>query len=143
MSVPSVNYEHGFLSEVLNEKWDSIYLEPIEHMYVITNAKTHREQWHVHNHTVDRYLLIQGEVEVALFDNRENSESHKKLERLTLTSLGTDGPQGLRIPAGVWHTFRSLSDGFILLNSKTPGYNRENPDKYVLPFQQSEITFNW
>lgn len=143
MRIPTVHYEYGSLSEIFHPDWDTIYTEPIEHMYTITNSKHHRDQWHVHHKTIDRYLLLRGKVEIALYDNRPQESSHGTLVRLFLTEVGTDGWHGLRIPFGVWHSFRSLSDGFTLLNNKYPRYERHDPDKYVIPFAESDICFCW
>jgi dTDP-4-dehydrorhamnose 3,5-epimerase-like enzyme len=142
MSVPNVEYEYGNLAEIFNMEWDSIYREPVEHMYMIRNRPNTREEWHVHTKTVDRYVLLQGVLEVALFDGRDGGESAQKLVQFELNSLGDSGPNALRIPPGVWHTFRSAGE-FALLNCKYPGFNRENPDKYVATFPESGIDFKW
>lgn len=143
MTVPTANYEFGSLSEIFNPEWDSIYNEPIEHMYVITNSANQREHWHVHLNTIDRYVLLSGEIEVALFDNREDSPTQNTLTRHILVQVGTTGVHGLRIPAGVWHTFRSVGDGFSLLNNKSPRFNRENPDKFSIPLENDTVSFSW
>lgn len=143
MQVPTVHYEFGGLSEIFNPEWDTIFDEPIEHMYVITNSANTREHWHVHLHTIDRYVLISGQIEIALFDNREDSGSNGVVDRVVLNQVGTSGFHGLKIPAGVWHTFRSDSASFTLLNNKYPKYDRENPDKYSIAFGEAPIHFSW
>lgn len=143
MTVPSAHYEYGFLSEIYNPEWESIYDEPLEHMYVIQNKQHERNQWHVHEHTVDRYVLLFGQLEVALFDARPESVSHGVLQVFALSQLGESGNHGLRIPPGVWHTFRSKDSSFTLLNNKSPKYSREYPDKFVIPFENDEVEFAW
>jgi dTDP-4-dehydrorhamnose 3,5-epimerase len=143
MSVPSVHYEFGFLSEIINKGWDSIYDDPFEHLYFITNDNKRRSSWHVHLHTVDRYTLLNGNVDVALYDNRPDSETHGVLTHFTLSPLGASGFHSLKIPAGVWHTFRCTSESFTLMNSKYPKYDRLNPDKYDIPLENDTVTFSW
>lgn len=143
MQVPSISYEYGVLSEIYHTDWDTYYTEPIEHMYVINNHRNHREHWHVHHKTFDRYVLIVGEIEVALLDNRVNSNTKDTLERFTLRQVGMPGYHGLKIPPGVLHTFRSASESFILLNNKYPKYNRDDPDKYVYPLDTEGMRFSW
>lgn len=143
MRVPTVHYEHGHLTEVYHPDWNTIYTEPIEHMYTITNPAHHRHEWHVHRRTTDRYLLLNGRVEIALHDARTDSPTHGVLVRFELGEIGTEGPHALRIPPGVWHTFRSLSDGFTLLNNKYPRYDRRDPDKWVTGFDEAPFSFRW
>lgn len=143
MQVPTVKYEFGELSEIFHPEWESIYAEPITHMYVITNAKHERHDWHVHHETFDRYLLLQGEIEVALHDAREASPTNGETIVVKLCGVGTPGNHGLRIPPGVYHTFRSMTESFTLLNNKTRPFDRENPDKFVVSFEQSGVNFQW
>lgn len=143
MEVPTAEYEYGSLSEILNPEWDSLYAEPIDHMYVIKNAANQREHWHVHLKTVDRYVLIDGELEVALFDERAESATSGTVERFLLSPIGGQGYHGLKIPAGVWHTFRSSTPTFTMLNNKFPRYNRADPDKYSIAFADAPVHFSW
>lgn len=143
MKVPTVKYEHGELTEVFHPQWETIYLEPITHMYVIKNGKHERHEWHVHHETFDRYLVLQGEIEVALHDARESSRTKGETIVVKLVGIGTLGNHGLRIPPGVYHTFRSVTKGFTMLNNKSLPYNREAPDKSVVPFAQSGVNFKW
>ena len=143
MRVPFIEYEHGTLSEIHNPGWASMYTEPIEHMYTIRNRSGARNEWHIHRQTTDRYLLLAGDIEIALHDGRAGSASNGETIRVHLTPVGKPGYQGLRIPPGVWHTFRSAEDGFLLLNNKFPKFNREDPDKFVVKFTESTIDFSW
>lgn len=143
MSVPSVEYEYGRLTEFMSPDGDSIYAEPIDHMYFITNRRNSRREWHVHQHTFDRYLLVSGQIEIALHDARLDSASMGRTIRVELTPIGIKGAHGLRIPPGVWHSFRTNSQEFTLLNCKTPPYDRENPDKSTLSFEESGVDFEW
>ena len=143
MTVPTVNYAYGSLTEILNLSWPSIYEEPVEHTYVVVNSKVQRNEWHVHKESFDRYLLLQGELEVVLYDNRPQSPTADTLGRYFLHGVGNPGCHGLRIPPGVWHTFRSISDGFMLMNNKFPPYRQDNPDKYSVAFSESGVDFEW
>jgi dTDP-4-dehydrorhamnose 3,5-epimerase-like enzyme len=143
MKIPTVKYEYGELTEIFHPQWETIYLEPITHMYIITNGKNKRHEWHVHHETFDRYLVIEGEIEIALHDARKSSRTKRETIVIKLSGIGTSGNHGLRIPPGVYHTFRSVTEGFTMLNNKSLPYNRENPDKFVVPFWESGIAFQW
>ncbi len=143
MTVPVMAYEYGLLGEIFNPDWESIFREPIEHMYVINNVGHERGHWHMHRVTTDRYVLIQGEIEIALYDDRPASSTYQSLIKVILVQIGAAGAQGLRIPPGVWHTFRSKDLSFTLLNNKYPKYDSENPDKFVRSFEEAGFEFAW
>lgn len=140
---PSVSYAHGALTEVLNSGWDDMFSVPVEHLYLVNNLGGRREEWYEHRTTTDRYVLIDGALTVALFDGRKTSASFGTLEVIDLTALGSGGYSGLVIPPGVWHSFRIDSERVMLLNAKTPAYNRESPDKYRMQMPNDLTSFTW
>ena len=144
LSYPQVKYEYGSLTEVFHPEWQELFEEQILHCYFITNQNGTRQEWHYHEHTVDRYSMISGKLEVALFDPRENSVTKGKLITLDLegVSSGVSGNHGLRIPQGVWHSFKSSVD-FTLMNFKTLPFNRAQPDKYLVSMPNNLCDFTW
>ncbi|UYN82556.1 MAG: hypothetical protein KIT89_07265 [Microcella sp.] len=140
---PTVGYTYGGLTELHNERWSGMFTEPIEHLYVVANDDpSKREEWYEHRQTTDRYVLLEGAARVALFDGRPDSPTSGVLELHDLVSI-REGWAGLLIPAGVWHSFRITADRMFLLNAKTPGYDRENPDKFRMPMPNERVDFSW
>jgi dTDP-4-dehydrorhamnose 3,5-epimerase len=141
---PQVNYADGTLTEVFHPEWSSLFREPIEHCYFVLNRTRSREAWYYHEVTTDRYSVIFGEMEMALFDPRNNSQSKGKLIIVKLAGLMTTlaGAHGIRIAPGVWHSFKN-SQECSFMNFKTPPYNRKSPDKFRLPMPNELCDFNW
>jgi dTDP-4-dehydrorhamnose 3,5-epimerase len=140
---PSVSYANGVLTELLNAQWADMFSAPVEHLYLIENLGERREEWYEHRHTTDRYVLINGEITVALFDARHESPSFGTLDIVALEAVGSGGYSGLAIPPRVWHSFRNDSERVLLMNAKTPGYNRDSPDKYRLSMPHELTSFTW
>ena len=141
---PSVDYRDGTLTEVVNDRWRDMYEEPVEHIYFIVNhGGAAREEWYVHRQVTDRYVLVSGAVTVALFDDRPNSPSFEMVVIAELGGLDEGGFSGLKIPPGVWHSLRPTSERVVLMNTKFPAYNRENPDKYRMPMPNERCSFEW
>jgi len=137
---PTVRYNSSLLVEPHRAGWSGIFDEPIDHLYwIVTERGAHRD-WGRHERTTDRYMAVLGEIEVALVDGRLGSPASG--EPLTVRLDGAAG-DGLRIPAGVWHTFRSVSPTAVLLNSKTPPYDPATVDKQLLPMPNDQIDFRW
>lgn len=142
---PKVGYRYGSITEVANLAWAGMHQDlPIEHLYFVSNDGSEaRVEWYVHHHSTDRYVLVKGRLSVALFDAREGSPSYGVLEKLEVGDLSSDLPQGMKIPAGVWHSFKPTGGEFLLFNSKYPGYNQADPDKYRLPMPNEQCDFSW
>lgn len=142
---PTVEYRYGFLTEVANKAWSGMHQgDPMEHLYfVLNNGAEPRVEWYVHKKTLDRYVLVSGQLRVALFDAREDSPSHGELLVFEIGGLTSDLPQGMRIPPGVWHSFKSVAGEFMFLNAKYPGYNQADPDKFRMPMPNDLCDFDW
>lgn len=137
---PVVHYNSSTLVEPHRAGWAGIYDEPIDHLYWIVTERGVRRRWGRHERTVDRYAIVQGTVEIALVDGRDESATRGDLLVVSMDGAAGDG---LLIPAGVWHTFRALSPTALLLNSKSPPYNPADVDKQLLPMPNDQFSFNW
>jgi dTDP-4-dehydrorhamnose 3,5-epimerase-like enzyme len=142
---PTVEYQYGFLSEVTNRAWPGMHQDhEVGHMYfVLNNGAEPRVEWYVHQKTIDRYVLVTGQLRVALFDDRVDSPTYGKLQVFEIGGLLSKLPQGLCIPPGVWHSFKSIDGEFLFLNSKHPGYNQADPDKFRMSMPNEKCEFNW
>jgi len=48
------------------------------------------------------------------------------------------------IPTYIWHGYKAIGqENLIVLNCPTSLYNYDNPDEYRLPFNTSEIDYDW
>ena len=135
---PVVRYNSSTLVEAHRAGWTSIYEQPIEHLYWIVTERGVRRRWGRLDHTIDRYAIVQGTVEIALVDGRADTPA----DPLVISLAGEEG-EGLLIPPGVWHTFRSITPTAVLLNSKSPPYNPSDVDKELLPMPNDQFSFTW
>ena len=141
---PRVAYQHGSLTEVVNRSWHDMFDSGVEHLYLISNPNAEsRDEWYVHQHVTDRYVIVDGHLDVALYDGRADSPTAGTLLVTELLGIEDDGFAGLRIPNGVWHSFSSRRERLILMNAKSPGYDRTKPDKQRMPMPNDEVDFSW
>lgn len=139
---PIVKFPAGLISEVKNKRWENLYEGSLEHIYIIYDDTLSEREWGMHKECTDRYLLIKGTIEVALFDGRNPEYSEPFVCKLSGADEGEFS--GLIIPPGVWHTFRNLQESeIILMNFKFPEFNREDVDKYRLPMPNNLTNFQW
>lgn len=143
---PSVDYQYGTLVEVMNQRWaDGMHQRlDVRHLYFVVNdGSLAREEWYVHNECTDRYVLIQGRLSVALYDDRQHSPTFGRLFTIKIGAIGSELSNGLSIPPGVWHSFNPTDGAMVLCNAKSPGYNRSEPDKYRIPMPNEATNFTW
>jgi len=58
--------------------------------------------------------------------------------------MGPLNPIMLKIPKGVLHGFKGISEEMTLIvNVPTELYNYEQPDEYRLPAHSEEIPYDW
>lgn len=142
----------GTLVETLRKDWKEIYSEGREfsmQYYSVTGSGVARDEkvWHFHpTHQEDRFLVIKGEIVVAIADTRENSPT-KGLLNLYYMKPNED-PYILLIPLNTLHGFLVVSkDEGILLNFPTGLYDPNEEGR--IPYEEVEIktsdgqVFSW
>lgn len=122
--------ERGILVETLKVDWPEVFNinRPFaQNYYSITNSGVARDEevWHYHLSQEDRFVVIQGDIVVALYDWRKKSPTYDRLDLFKMgESEGEDGQYLLIIPTNTLHGFCVVSPKpAILLNFPTLLYN--------------------
>ena len=106
------------------------------------------DRWHVHKVQSDRFVVVLGEMTLALFDQRSGSATHGMLDVVRMTgvrgdSLATSSPRELTthlvpIPPGVLHCIGNLgAEPFLLQNFPTELYSPS--DEGRVPFASVSV----
>ena len=80
---------------------------------------------HRHNDTSEEIVVLRGEVEEVLFDDKGN-----EVECYHLTAGGDI--MACRVPMGQYHTCRSLKSGSVIIEFKRGMYNPETTEDYFV-----------
>ncbi len=123
--------ESGTLVEILRTDWSDIYDANsrafAQTYYSVTPAGLARDEdeWHVHRHQEDRFIVAAGSIVLALWDGRPESPTRGTLDLLPLGEVaGDDAQHCVLIPRLVHHGFMVSGDKpAVLLNSPTQLYN--------------------
>jgi dTDP-4-dehydrorhamnose 3,5-epimerase len=103
-----------------------------------------RDRWHTHHHQKDRFVVLLGEMVLALYDPRPESPTRGKLETVLMKGAYGDTPalQGKKgevetfmvvVPEEVYHCIGNLSnEPFLLQNYPTRLYDPS--DEGRVPF---------
>ena len=122
----------GILVETLKTSWPEVFSgsRPFaQNYYSITNAGVARDEetWHYHPDQEDRFIVVKGDIVVAIYDWRKDSSTNGKLNLFKMGEKeGDDGQYLLLIPSNTLHGFCVVSkEPAILLNFPTLLYNPE------------------
>ena len=128
--------ERGTVCELFDPRW-GVSPDPMVFAYTFTIRPGASKGWAVHKVHEDRYTFLAGELEVALYDSREDASTFGLEARLFLSERRR---QLLIIPRGVWHAERNIGQSdAVVVNFPTIPYDHTSPDKYRLPLDTDEL----
>jgi len=132
----------GILVETLRKDWSEIYGGKrdfsMQYFSVTDSGKARDEdKWHLHpNYQEDRFLLVQGEVVVAIADQRNDSPTKGLLNLFYQKAY--ENPYIVLVPKNTLHGFLVVSkEPAILLNFPTGLYNPQEEGR--IPYEQVQI----
>ena len=126
----------GSVCELFDERWDW-HPDPLVYCYCATIRAGVVKGWAVHREHEDRYFVVRGEMEVTMYDDREDSPTHGMLVQVYLTE---NDRKLMNVPVGIWHADRAVGTTDVMfINFPTQPYDHENPDKYRLPLDTELI----
>lgn len=90
------------------------------------NSTEHIVAWHKHNIQTDYWVCVKGSFKVGLATEEDGAEFEYLSER---------NPRVLKIPPGIYHGYKALEPGSILMYYLTEKYNpkdefRANPGQF-------------
>ena len=97
--------------------------------------------WNLHKEHEDRYVVLQGEMEVVYFDPRPDLPTYGEVCKVTMSGHRR---QLVTVPKFVWHADHNIgTTDVVALNYPTTPYTHENPDKYRLPLDTDLIPYSF
>lgn len=138
--IPTHIDARGSVCELFDSRWDW-HPDPLVFSYVFTIRPGMIKGWGMHMQHEDRYLLLQGEMEVVLYDGREDSPTKGLVSKVVLSEFNR---RLMNIPAGIWHADHNIGQKEVLVvNFPTICYDHSNPDKYRLPLDTDQIPYSF
>ncbi len=131
--------ERGYLMEMLRSDWPEF--ERFGQVYLTAVYPGVVKGWHYHRMQTDHFICVQGMAKVVLYDGREGSATQGEVNEFF---LGWQQPRLLKIPPGVLHGFKGISQEMTLIvNVPTELYNHAEPDEYRLPAHSEQVPYDW
>ena len=132
--------DHGIVTEMYRTEWDPSGL-PVVHAYQSRLFPGAIGAWSCHKVNVDRLFVNQGLVKLVLYDGREDSPTHGRINEY---HVGDARPTFVVLPPGVWHGVQNLgSSDALMINFPSNAYDYDDPDHYRLPMDTDAIPYRW
>ncbi len=131
--------ERGRLMEMLRS--DDPFFAKFGQAYLTTAYPGAVKAWHYHQKQVDHFTCVRGMMKVVLYDDREGSKTRGTVNEFF---IGEHNPMLVRIPAGVYHGFKCISEHeALIINVPTEVYRYEQPDEFRIPAHDPRIPYDW
>jgi dTDP-4-dehydrorhamnose 3,5-epimerase len=132
--------DRGTVVELYDQRWNW-HPDPIVFTYAFTIEPGVVKGWGLHKLHEDRYFVVEGAMEVVMFDPRPNSLTFGKICRVVLSA---DRPRMMNVPRFVWHADHNFTSRLMrCVSFPTAPYDHVNPDKYRLPLDTPLIPFRF
>jgi dTDP-4-dehydrorhamnose 3,5-epimerase len=130
----------GSVTELYDPRWNW-HDEPLVFVYTFTIRPGFIKGWNLHKEHEDRYTLLQGEMELVLYDPRPESLTCGDVCRIVLSEHNRCL---VNIPRNVWHADYNIgTKDVVAVNFPTTPYDHANPDKYRLPIGTDLIPYSF
>jgi len=130
----------GSVTELYDPRWDW-HDEALVFAYTFSIRPGIVKGWNLHRDHEDRYVVLQGEMDLVLFDPRPESPTCGSVCRIVLSELHRCI---VNVPRNVWHADHNIgSREVIVVNFPTRPYDHANPDKYRLPVGTDLIPYSF
>lgn len=130
----------GTVCEMFDPRWQW-HPEPLVFVYMFTLRPGMTKGWGLHKLHEDRYLVLFGEMELVMCDERPDSPTRGLISSVVLSEYDR---RLMNIPAGIWHANHNIgSTDVVTVNFPTRPYEHADPDKYRLPLDTDEIPYKF
>jgi dTDP-4-dehydrorhamnose 3,5-epimerase len=139
VALKKVANQRGHLMEV--QRRDDAHFPGFGQVYVTCTRPGIVKAWYRHRQQVDQIALVSGALQLALFDDRDDSPTRGAVQEIIITEAQ---PVLVQIPTGIWHGFRALgADDAYLLHLNTHLFDADHLDEDRRPADDAGIPFRW
>ena len=130
----------GSVCELYDPRW-GWHADPLVFVYMFTIRPHMVKGWGLHKLHQDRYFVIEGEMEIVMYDVRPESSTYKQVSSVVLSGYER---RLMNIPTGIWHANHNIGNvDALVVNFPTRPYQHDDPDKYRLPLETDRIPYKF
>jgi dTDP-4-dehydrorhamnose 3,5-epimerase len=134
-----ISDERGRLMEIL--KRNESFFNKFGQVYLTTAYPQVTKAWHYHRKQEDNFCVVRGMMKIVCYDDRKGSPTRGRVNEFF---AGDFNPIVVKIPPGVFHGFKCISDiEAVVINTVTEPYDPKDPDEFRLPAHTKKIPYDW
>ncbi|HEY3641617.1 MAG TPA: dTDP-4-dehydrorhamnose 3,5-epimerase family protein [Xanthobacteraceae bacterium] len=127
---PTHTDERGSVVEIYDLRW-GWHAAPMVAAHCFTIRPGFVKGWGLHKTHEDRYFILQGDMNLVLYDARPDSSTYGHVCKILMSELNR---RLVNIPRFVWHAEHNVgTTDVVVIDLPTEPYDHANPDKYRLP----------
>lgn len=131
--------ERGLVMEIL--RCDDDIFDKFGQVYLSVAYPGVVKGWHYHKKQTDYFAIIKGMMKVVLYDQREDSRTHKEINEFF---IGEQNPMLIVIPPLVVHGMKAIgTEPGFLINCPTYPYYYDQPDEFRIHPYDNDIPYDW
>ncbi len=131
---------NGMTTEIFRQEWPE-FAEPVRHILYVTFRPGVVSAWHCHEQHFDALFVVQGSIQAAVYDDRENSATRGMVNHF---NLSRGRPTLVVLPPLVWHGFKNLEQSeSAFIGFFDEAYDYENPDERRVPPDHPDIPYSF
>ena len=120
----------GTVTELYDPRW-GFHPDPLVFSYTFTIRPGVAKGWNLHRHHEDRYAILQGQMELVLYDPRPESPTRGEVCSIVLSEHDRCL---VNVPVDVWHADHNIgARDVVVVNFPIIPYDHAAPDKWRLP----------
>lgn len=132
--------ERGSVTELYDPRW-GFTPDPLVFCYTFSIRPQIVKGWSLHKRHQDRYAILQGEMDLVLFDSRAESSTFNEVCVIRMSEYHRCL---VNIPEYVWHADYNVGNkDVVALNFPTIQYDHSAPDKWRLPIDTPLIPYRF
>ncbi len=137
--LPALPDERGVLTEILRS--DDPEYPGFGQVYMTTTYPGAVKAWHSHQHQTDMICCVSGEIKLALYDGRNDSDTQGIVNEIF---LGDANRLLVKVPSGIHHGWKCIGDhAAIIVNVPDRVYQYDSPDEHRVDPHDNDIPYDW
>jgi dTDP-4-dehydrorhamnose 3,5-epimerase len=137
--LPALPDERGVLTEVLRS--DDPEYPGFGQVYMTTTYPGAVKAWHYHERQTDMIVCVSGEIKLALYDGRKDSDTQGIVNEMF---LGDANRILVKVPSGIHHGWKCIGDhAAVIINVPDQVYQYGSPDEHRVDPHDNDIPYDW
>ncbi|UCC69862.1 MAG: dTDP-4-dehydrorhamnose 3,5-epimerase family protein [Armatimonadota bacterium] len=137
--LPALPDERGAVTEILRS--DDPEYSRFGQVYMTTTYPGAVKAWHYHERQTDMICCVSGEIKLALYDDRQDSQTRGLVNEIF---LGDSNRLLVKVPSSIHHGWKCVGERVaLIINTPDQVYQYDSPDEHRIAPHDNDIPYDW